>query len=113
MNTLKLSIRSSKGVIIIGYDEIMYCIGDGRYTRIYLRNGESHLIAKVLRKYEILLPREKFFRIHKSCIVNLNFIKEYCVNSHHYLVLNNDMVLAVAKRRCKCFMEKLLDIYPS
>jgi two-component system, LytTR family, response regulator len=113
MEALKISIRSPRGILIIGYDEIMYCMGDGRYTRIFLQNGESHLISKVLRRYESLLPKDFFFRIHKSSIVNLSFIKEYCSNNGKFLVLTNNEKLFIAKRRCKFFLEKLLEIYPS
>lgn len=113
MSTSKISIRTSRGIRIIGHEEILYCLGDGRYTRIYLQNGESHLIAKILHNYESLLPTDVFFRIHKSCIVNLSFVKEYCLNNGRYLLMTNDEKLFVAKRRSKCFLEKLLEIYPS
>jgi two-component system, LytTR family, response regulator len=113
MISSKISIRTLKGIQIVGFEEIMYCLGDGRYTRIFLNNGENHLIAKVLCNYEGILPKETFFRIHKSYIVNILFIKEYCINNHRQLVLTNNKILPVAKRRCKCFMESLLHVYPS
>ena len=112
MEPIRISVRSNKRIRIIGLREIMYCEADGRYTRIFLENGESHLIAKVLRDYEDLLPDENFFRIHKSCIVNISYIREYCLNDHHYVVLTNDAILQVSKRRCKCFIQKLLEVYP-
>lgn len=113
MDPLRISIRSNKAIYIIDQKEILYCMADGRYTRIFLVNGESHLIAKVLRQYEVLLPKDTFFRIHKSCIVNLSFIKEYCFNSHRSLKMNDDTTLLVSKRRCKCFIHKIEEIYPS
>jgi two-component system, LytTR family, response regulator len=113
MTSSKISIRTLKGILIIGFEEIMYCQGDGRYTRIYLNNGDNHLISKVLSNYEDLLPKETFFRIHKSYIVNILFIKEYITNSHRLLVLTNNQSLPVASRRSKCFLEKLLNLYPS
>jgi two-component system, LytTR family, response regulator len=112
MEPIRISVRSNKGIRIIGIREIMYCEADGRYTRIFLENGESHLIAKVLREYEDLLPDENFFRIHKSCIVNLSYIKEYSINKHHKLILSNEHILPVAKRRCKNLVEKLTKFYP-
>jgi len=113
MTSSKISIRTLKGIQIVGFEEIMYCLGDGRYTRIFLHNGENYLIAKVLSNYEGILPKETFFRTHKSCIVNILFIREYWINSRRQLVLTNNKILPVAKRRCKCFIEKLLDYYPS
>jgi two-component system, LytTR family, response regulator len=112
MSSSKISVRTCKGLLIICCDQILYCQGDGRYTRIFMNNGESHLITRVLKDYETILPKDVFFRIHKSCIVNLSFVKSYNINNHHQLELNDHTILTVAKRRCKCFLNKLHEVYP-
>ena len=113
MTSSKISIRTSKGIRVIECKDILYCKADGRYTRIFLHNGESYTIAKVLKKYEELLPDSCFFRIHKSYLVNLDYVKEYVTNNGRILVLKDNTELLVSQRRCKKFAEKVLKRFPS
>ncbi|OQX97265.1 MAG: hypothetical protein B6I20_12995 [Bacteroidetes bacterium 4572_117] len=112
MNNSKISIRTSTGSKVIDFKKIMYCIGDGRYTKIFLDNGFSLLNAKTLKSYETILPESSFFRIHKSCLVNLDFIKEFKVNEDRIVILTNNTKLSIAKRRVKLFAQWLYESYP-
>jgi len=113
MSNSKLSVRTCSGTIIIDFNEIMYCAGDGRYTKLFLDNGVSHLCVKTLKTYETILPENSFFRIHKSCIVNLDFIKEYKVNGEKVVVLNDNTRHLIAKRRDKLFRQRIQENYLS
>ncbi len=108
-----MSIRTCSGTQMINFREIMYCKGDGRYTKLFLDNGVWHLCAKTLKTYEMILPVKDFFRIHKSCIVNLDFIKEYKVNGEKVVVLNDNTRHSIAKRRDKLFRQRIQENYPS
>jgi len=113
MSSSKISIRTLKGIHVLQCKDILYCKADGRYTRIFLHNGESYVIAKVLKKYEELLPDSCFFRIHKSHIVNLGFVKEFILNNGRTLILNDNTELIVSHRRCRVFTERILKLFPS
>ncbi len=47
--------------------------GQGNYTCIYMRNGFKYLICKTLKSLSPLLGC-KFIRVHKSFIVNPNYV---------------------------------------
>ncbi|MDF1546373.1 MAG: LytTR family DNA-binding domain-containing protein [Bacteroidales bacterium] len=113
MSSSRISIRTCKGIRIIECKDIIYCKADDRYTRIYLHNSESHLIAKVLKDYEELLPSEFFLRIHKSYLVNLAFVKEYISNNGRKLVLHDNTELPVSHRKCRLFTNKISKLFPS
>ena len=49
---------------------------DGDYTRIFTDDGRQHLVAKTLKEWEFRLPEKYFVRIHRSTIVNLEFIEK-------------------------------------
>ena len=91
----------------------MYCMGDGRYTKIFLNDGSTMLCARTLSNYEKLLPEESFFRIHKSCIVNFKFIKEFTLNNEKAVILKCNTRLKLARRRSKHFVQRVLESYPS
>ena len=60
----------------IKLDSIVYIEADEKYTTIHLANGEKHLISKGLKQWEELLPPTKFLRVHRSTIVNIEYIKK-------------------------------------
>lgn len=103
MRSLKLAIRTFIGIKFIKLNDIVYCKGDGRYTWIYLSNGDSLISAKVLKIYEDILPDPEFVRIHKTCLINLNYVKTYDRRSGGNIIMDNNHILPVAKRRKKLF----------
>ena len=54
-----------------------------------------------------MLPEELFFRIHKSYLVNLNYIKTYNKVERHFVVMDNGTKLEVATRRTEEFERAL------
>jgi two-component system LytT family response regulator len=53
------------------------CIcADGDYTQIFTDDGKKHLVTKPLKEWEDRLPEKFFVRIHRSTIVNLEFIEK-------------------------------------
>jgi two-component system, LytTR family, response regulator len=113
MSSTRISIRAYKGIRKIECRDILYFKADGRYTRIYLLNGETFIVAKILKKYEEILSKERFFRIHKSYLVNLSFIREYIFNNGRKLVLDDKTELLVSHRKCRMFANEILKQFPS
>jgi two-component system LytT family response regulator len=54
--------------------DIRHISAAGPYTEIQARTGERFVLSKSLKHWETRLPRAHFKRIHRSCIVNVNFI---------------------------------------
>lgn len=111
MEVPKIAIRTYLGIKIISLSEIVYCKGDGRYTWIYLINGDSLISAKVLKIYEELLSDLPFVRIHKSCLINLGYVKSYDKRNGGNIIMENNHNLPVAKRRKKEFVERISEFF--
>jgi two-component system LytT family response regulator len=53
------------------------CIcGAGDYTEVYTADGRRHLVMKPLKEWEERLPEKYFSRIHRSTIINLEFVEK-------------------------------------
>lgn len=53
------------------------CIcADGDYTHVFTDDGKKYLVTKPLKEWEERLPVKYFVRIHRSTIVNLEFIEK-------------------------------------
>ena len=111
MQLTKLAVRTYIGMKIIRYNDIVYCKGDGRYTWIYLNNGDSLISAKVLKIYEDILSDPEFIRIHKSCLINMNYVKTYDKRNGGNIIMDNDHVLPIAKRRKKQFEDQASEFF--
>ncbi len=46
----------------------------GNYSRVHTADGTNALVHKTLKEWEARLPRPAFLRIHRSAIVNLEFV---------------------------------------
>jgi DNA-binding LytR/AlgR family response regulator len=69
-----LFIRQANKLIRVNHSEISYIQAERDFCSVYV--DEKRLLASLhLKILEDLLPRNKFFRVHRSYIVNLEKIK--------------------------------------
>jgi two-component system, LytTR family, response regulator len=54
--------------------KIVRCQGEGNYTHIWFSDGKHLLVAKTLVEFEDLLQEFGFVRVHKTPLVNLNYV---------------------------------------
>jgi DNA-binding LytR/AlgR family response regulator len=68
-----LFIRDKGSLIKIKFSDILFLEADGNYTTIHLP-ASRYMLRSTLKSAEDQLPPERFFRIHKSYIINLQQI---------------------------------------
>ncbi len=100
----KLAILKGDEYIFIPFSRINYLEGDGNYTKIFTLDGEKFQTPRTLKTYEEILPKELFYRIHKSYLINLNCIKKYIRNEGNLVYMHNDICLSVSKRKAEDFL---------
>lgn len=69
-------IRASQGenVFLINADDVVFFQSGDKYTTVSTTQGE-HLIRTALKDLENRLDATKFWRIHRSVIVNVNYVQ--------------------------------------
>ena len=107
---LKIALPSADGLIFISLENILICEAQSNYTKFYLKDNKTYLVAKTLKEYEALLCKYHFCRIHHTFIVNVNEIKKYVRGDGGYVIMNNDMSVDVSKRKKDEFLKKV-DIF--
>lgn len=103
----KISLPNGQGYALIGIDEIIRIEADSNYSVFHLHNRDNITVSRVLKEYEELLPENQFVRIHKSSIVNLNYLAEFNSRNGLEVLLKNGEKIAVSRRRASDFMEKI------
>jgi len=103
----KIALPTLDGFQLEEIDDIIYCEADENYTKLFINGGNSIMVTKTLKALEELLQNEIFFRIHKSYLVNLNYIKSYSKTDGYRVQLENGVMLDVATRRNEAFIKAL------
>jgi two-component system LytT family response regulator len=103
----RIALPTLSGYRMERIDNIVYCQADENYTQIHTKDLETIMVSKTLKAVEELLPAGHFFRIHKSFLVNLNYVKEYTRTDGYHIHLENGITLEVATRRHEEFIRML------
>jgi len=104
----KFSVPISNGFNLENKENILYCEGMVNYTKIYLASGKDIVLAKTLKSMTLLLGN-RFCRIHKSYLVNIDYIIKYSRSDGFKITLINNTVLEVSHRN----NDKLLQMLKS
>ena len=106
-NFNKIALPTLDGFQLEKVNNIVYCQAEETYCKIFTNRNEAILVARTLKNIEELLPEELFFRIHKSYLVNMNYIKSYSKTDGYRIKLENGIELDVATRRNEEFLKAL------
>jgi two-component system, LytTR family, response regulator len=106
-NLLKLAIPAADGLVFIKIGDILYCEASGNYTTFFINDGKKYMVSRTLKEYDDMLSDHDFFRVHNSHLINLNSIKKYIRGDGGQVVMSNDAVLDVAKRKKEGFLKRI------
>lgn len=70
----RMMLRHKEGVSFIDLDDILLIQREDRATVIHTEGGGRYVVSDSLSELEDRLPKDVFFRSHKSYIVNINHI---------------------------------------
>jgi DNA-binding LytR/AlgR family response regulator len=80
------------------------------YTNVYLNNAKKIVIRKSLREWESILPDTMFTRIHRSTIINYEYvdrIEKFYSRSFVIYLKNIKQPFVISQRYLKTLKEKL------
>ncbi|MEI8138212.1 MAG: LytTR family DNA-binding domain-containing protein [Bacteroidota bacterium] len=98
-------ISHSKGFTLVDFKDIVWLEASDNYTCLFL-NGQKKIVAsKTLKEFEAILPTNYFFRIHRSALINVNYVKEYSSSEGGEVILSDGTHVQVSKARIQEFSE--------
>lgn len=96
----------------VSVDEIVRLEGAGNYTKFFLKDGTKMLVSRTLKEYEKLLDNQAFVRVHKSCIVNLEFVRKFFIKKEGELELTDGQQVKISRRRAQVFIDRIRNFQP-
>lgn len=111
----------------LNYDDVLYvlvngslkfiklpllrCIvAEGNYSYIYYKGRSKELVSKTLQQWEQILPEKYFIRIHRSTIVNFEYVEQVkkCRNYTHLVYVRDIEKPFVMSRRYAARLKKTI-----
>ena len=94
---------SGKKIVKVKYDDIVYIEGSQNYISLIMESS-NHLTYLTMKEIEENLPSDKFIRVHKSYIVNINKIT--AIDGNQILLNDHDKILIGSSYKTH-FIQKL------
>lgn len=93
----EILIPTSKGVKAVPEENIIRIEASSNYCKIIIINDRPLVVAKVLLWFQDNLPKDMFYRIHRTHIINRMYVNEIIESST--VKLTNGDIIQISRRR--------------
>lgn len=104
---LYVEIRVKDGVIYIRQEDIVRLEASGSYTEFHMDNGTKHIASKSLGDFETRLDLDKFYRCHKSHIINLRKVQKFINHDGFFALMSDGSTPDISKSFKDDFLQRL------
>jgi two-component system, LytTR family, response regulator len=105
----KVVLVHFQGFSIHDINEIVRFEANDNYTKVFLNGKKPLTISRPLKHFEECCG-DTFYRIHKSHLINLEYLKEFSHEDGGIAVMKDGTRIAVSRRRVTDFIEKVKKI---
>lgn len=102
----KIVIPTSHGFNVLVIDDIIRLEAEGCYTKVFTKEGKNKTVSRTLKDFEETLPKDLFFRTHKSHIINLKFIKSYSKFGGYCAIMMDNSKVEISRRKVSEFLQR-------
>lgn len=104
----RIFITVSGKPILIKIKDIVFISAENQYTSLKMQDEKSYLLRKSISSWQTVLPEKVFLRIHRSMIINLDFIVkiEKSYNSSFIVYLKDCSKPFIISKRYSALLRK-------
>lgn len=104
----KIPVRQGNKTYIVDPRNILYISASGYYAELFT-SEKKHVLRESLNNLEEILDPSSFVRVHRSTIINLNFVKEIIHSDYAEIDarMEDDKLIRISKSHKKEFLEKI------
>ena len=103
----KIAIHTVDGIHLLPVEDIIFCKSEGSYSSIYLKDQSPLMVSKNLAEMEELIKSSRFFRVHKTHLINQDHILKINKADGGDVVMSNHEKVPIARQRKVDFFEWL------
>ncbi len=101
----KITVTEQFGFRMVTVSDLMYLQADSNYTILHLSGLNKIVSTRSLGEFEKILEHPAFFRIHKSTIINMNYLQGYSSFEGSFAELTDGTRLSISRRKLNDFRE--------
>ncbi len=101
----KLMFRNISGAVFLDPAEVIYIEAEGNYSVFHFSKNRTETVTVLLGKLAGELERENFYRISRSFLINLNYLKKINTKQLQCVLVKND-----TEYKCSISREKISDL---
>jgi two-component system LytT family response regulator len=101
----KIMLPTLEGFEVVDINTILYCEAADNFTKFYFELTQPLLICRTLKYFEDVLSEHRFLRIHRSYLINPDFVLRYTKGKGGYVTMKNKQELEISPARKKEFLE--------
>jgi two-component system, LytTR family, response regulator len=104
----RLAVEANETIVLVKIEDIRWMQSSGNHIRLHVANA-SYLIRQSMRTLQTLLDPNRFLRVHRNAIVNLDHVEEFYLppNGNMFVKLNDGLCLPLRKAN-RALLRKLL-----
>lgn len=104
----RLAVEANETIFLVRVDDIRWMQSSGNYIRLHV-GKTSHMIRQSMKNLQALLDPNRFLRVHRNAIVNLDHVEEFHLppNGNMFVKLNDGLCLPLRKAN-RALLRKLL-----
>ena len=103
----KIAIPTSEGLEFIPIGNILHIESSSNYSKIFFRESKPIVVTKLLKDFEDMLLPYRFYRIHNSHLINLNYIQKYVKAQGGQVIMQDGTTIDVARRKKEEFLKMI------
>lgn len=101
----KIMLPTLEGFEVVPIQSILYCEAVDNFTRFHFDNRTELLICRTLKHYEEILNDSGFFRIHRSYLINADYVIRYSKGKGGFVTMKNQRELEVSPNKKTEFLD--------
>lgn len=103
----KLVLNTADNIYIVDINDVIRCESDNNYTVFHLSDRKPITMSKTLKEYEAILSSDIFIRVHRSHLININFLERYEKKNSGQVVMKDGSFVPVSIRKKEQLLEML------
>lgn len=103
----KVALPTLAGFIFVTVKDIIRCESDNTYTTFFTTDKRKIMVSKTLKEVEQMLADYRFYRVHNSHLINLEYIAEYTKGEGGMVKMTDGSQIDVSRRRKDEFLRLL------
>lgn len=101
----QLILPTLEGFEVVKLSDIIRLKANGNFTDVHFSDGRKKMVCRLLKYFADLLPHP-FLRVHKTHMINTNFVKAYHKSAGGYITMSDDAEVELSPNYKEAFLER-------